>query len=142
VCAATTDRERGWVVEDLSGRYDPEEWAQIAVDAMTRWAADYIVAEKNQGGAMVAATIRAYDRSARVRTVWASKGKRLRAEPVAVMYQQGRVLHVGTFVDLEEQMTTWVPEDEDSPDRLDALVYALTDLMMPPERRGGSVSAA
>lgn len=134
--------EHGYLLDDLSGKYDPEEWAQIAVDALKRWDADYIVAERNQGGDMVKATIRAYDKTARYRDVTATRGKALRAEPIAVMYEQGRMHHAGTFVEIEEQQTVWTPEDSDSPDRLDALVYGFTDLMLPTKRGSGRASAA
>lgn len=134
------DTGHGYVLDDLSGRYDPEEWASITVQAVETWDAEYVVAERNQGGDMVSSTIRSADRSTPVRLVTATKGKRLRAEPVSVHYAAGRVHHVGSLTALEEQLTTWTPEDKDSPDRLDALVWALTDLMV--TRRGGFADAA
>ena len=79
---------------------------------------------------VAALTLRAVDPTVPYRKVTASRGKRLRAEPVAALYEQGRIHHVGTFDKLEEQMLTWTPESGDSPDRLDALVWALTDLML------------
>lgn len=145
VLGATADRLHGYVLEDLSGRYSPEGWAKAALEAAERWDADYLVAEKNQGGDMVGATLRSVDRTARVRLVTASKGKRLRAEPISALYDQGRVHHVGGLVLLEEQMTTWVPgtagDAGKSPDRVDALVHGLTDLMVP-RRSGGFADAA
>lgn len=141
VLGATADRQHAYILEDCSGRFSPEGWAKQALDAATRWDADYLVAEKNQGGDMVGATLRGVDKTARVRLVTATKGKRLRAEPVSVLYGQGRVHHVGGLVALEEQMTTWTPADKDSPDRLDALVHGVTDLMVP-RRSGGFADAA
>lgn len=136
VVGADPAKEHGYVLDDLSGHYAPEEWAAIAVEACKRWDADYIVGERNQGGDMVKATIRAYDRTARYRDVTATKGKRLRAEPIAVLAEQGRIHHVGTFPELEDQQVTWVPGEDgsksDSPDRLDAMVHGLTDLMITP----------
>ena len=79
---------------------------------------------------MVEATIRTVDPNVPVSLVWASKGKHTRAEPVAALYEQGRIHHVGTFPELESQLTSWTPEDAASPDRLDALVWAMTDLML------------
>ena len=125
---------RGYVVEDLSGRYRPEEWAQIVARAFDRHKADVVVAEVNQGGDMVASVMRACGAaSLPVRTIHAKRGKVLRAEPVAVLYEQGRVSHVGALAKLEDQLTTWdAATAKASPDRLDALVYAVTELMGAP----------
>ncbi len=119
------------VLEDRSGRYSPTNWARECVTAYHRWQADRIVAEKNFGGALVAATIRAADQYVPVREVDASRGKTVRAEPVAALYEQGRVRHMGYFADLERQMllfSTTGYKGPRSPDRADALVWALTDL--------------
>lgn len=121
----------GFVLADRSGRSHPAEWAKAAVDEYRSRKADRIVAEVNQGGDLVESTIRTIDRSVSYRAVHAAKGKRTRAEPVAALYEQGKVHHVGSFAALEDQMTTWDPlVDEKSPDRVDALVYALTDLLI------------
>lgn len=121
----------GFVLSDRSGRSHPAEWARAAVDAYRTHKADRIVAEVNQGGDLVETTIRTIDKSVAYRAVHAAKGKRLRAEPVAALYEQGKVHHVGSFAALEDQMTTWDPlVDDKSPDRVDALVYALTDLLI------------
>lgn len=118
-----------WLLADLSGRYSPEQWARRAVLAYRDHEADRIVAEQNFGGAMVESTIRAVDPNVPVRMVVASRGKAVRAEPIAALYEQNRVHHVGQFVALEDQMTGWDPsEPGPSPDRVDALVWALTDL--------------
>jgi phage terminase large subunit-like protein len=120
----------GYVLEDLSGRYSPDGWARRAVHAYRANLADRIVAESNFGGAMVEATIRAVDRSVPVRLVHASRGKVLRAEPIVAMYEQGKVHHVGALPVLEDQMCGWDPTaSTNSPDRLDALVWALSELM-------------
>lgn len=126
----------GYVLEDASGRYSPHEWARRAVDLHDLWAAEAIVAERNQGGDMVEGTVRAVDKHARYRSVTATRGKKLRAEPVSALYDQGRWHHVGAFPELEEQMTTWTPDDDDSPDRLDALVHGVTDLAIKAPRKG------
>lgn len=122
-----------WVLEDLTGRLSPDLWARRVADAFARVRADTVVCEVNQGGDLVAATLRTVDPTLPVRSVRATRGKRLRAEPVAALYEQGRVRHAGAFDALEDQMTrfTGAPGDA-SPDRLDALVWALTDLMTGP----------
>jgi phage terminase large subunit-like protein len=120
-----------YVLADLSGRYSPEQWARRAVGAFHGWKADRIVAEKNFGGEMVESTIRLVDPLVAVRMVTASRGKQLRAEPVASWYEQHRVHHVGDgFAQLEDQMCGWCPtEPGPSPDRVDSLVWACTELM-------------
>ena len=124
--------KEAYILEDLSGRYSPNEWARVAVEAFDRHHADRIVAEVNQGGDMVESTLRTVRPLISYRAVRASKGKRTRAEPIAALYEQGRVHHVGMFDLLEAQMTEWdASSGADSPDRLDALVWALTDLVKP-----------
>lgn len=116
-------------VEGLS----PAGWAQAVVKAYKRFAADRVVAEVNQGGEMVAAMLKSVDAGLPVTMVRASRGKFLRAEPVAALYEQGRVLHAGRFVGLEDQMCDFGPDGLSSgrsPDRLDALVWALTALVL------------
>jgi phage terminase large subunit-like protein len=121
----------GYVLEDLSGRFTPYEWAQKAITAYRRQRADRVVAEVNNGGDMVEAQLRMVDRNVSYKAVHASRGKRVRAEPVAALYEQGRVHHVGGFAALEDQMCSFVPDDtETSPDRVDALVWALTELIV------------
>jgi len=133
--------DRVYVLADASGRYAPTEWARRAVAAYRTHGAARIVAEVNNGGEMVAATLRMIDPGAPVRTVHASRGKAVRAEPVAALYEQGRVSHVGPMPQLEDQMTTWDPGvSRKSPDRMDALVWALTDLAVDPQRERGPAS--
>jgi phage terminase large subunit-like protein len=120
----------GYLLEDLSGKYSPNQWGSIAVNAVKRWEADCIVAEKNQGGDMVEAVLRASGEKNRVKLVTATKGKYVRAEPVYSMYEQGKIFHVGKFPILESQMITFDPDRGKSPDRVDALVWGFTELMV------------
>ena len=118
-----------YVLEDLSGRFSPRQWAQRAIDAYHRHKADRIVAEKNNGGDMVAAVLRSVWLSVPYYGVHASRGKVPRAQPVVSLYEQGKVHHVGLHRALEDQMCTFVPDaPEGSPDRVDALVWGLTEL--------------
>jgi phage terminase large subunit-like protein len=120
----------GYVLADLSGRYSPEAWARKAVEAYKSWRADRIIAEKNYGGDMVESTIKSVDRTVPVKLVIASRGKAIRAEPVASYYEQGRVKHVGALHLLEDQLCEWDPAASGpSPDRLDAAVWGLSELM-------------
>ena len=124
-------QKHGYVLEDASGKYSPETWGSKAVALYRKYAADRIVAEANFGGAMVESTIRVVDRNAPVKLVHASRGKHARAEPVAALYEQGRMHHSGTFIGLEDEMVTWVPlVSRDSPNRVDALVWAATELLI------------
>lgn len=126
----------GYVLADRSCRLSPDGWAQRAVALYHETRADHIVAESNQGGDMVRLTIQTVDPRVPVRLVRASRGKQARAEPVAALYEQGRMHHVETFAELEDQCCTWTPESGASPDRLDALVWAATDLMLDAPKRG------
>lgn len=119
----------GYVLDDASLRGTPHEWARAVVAAYDRWRADAIVAEANNGGEMVAATIQAIWPEAPVVLVRASRGKLTRAEPVSALYAQGRVRHVGAFPALEDQMTQYDGSGS-SPDRLDALVWACADALV------------
>jgi phage terminase large subunit-like protein len=117
-----------YVLADRSCSLSPHGWASRAIAAYREFAADRIVVEKNYGGDMVESTIRQVDAHVPVKVITASRGKAQRAEPVAALYEQGRVHHVGAMPKLEDQMTTWTLIDGTSPDRLDALVWALTEL--------------
>jgi phage terminase large subunit-like protein len=121
----------GYVLDDSSLRASPHDWATAAVAAYHRFSADRIVAESNQGGDMVEAVIRTVDPNVPVKLVHASRGKKARAEPVSALYETDppRVHHVGFFGQLEDQLCEWTG-DGDSPDRLDALVWALTETML------------
>jgi phage terminase large subunit-like protein len=117
------------VVADVSGKLTPEGWGSRVVDQYREWSADRIVAEGNFGGDMVQSVIKNIDGSVSYKKVTASRGKRLRAEPILALYEQHRVHHVGRFEALESEMTLWEPDvSEWSPNRLDALVWALTEL--------------
>ena len=116
-----------YVLADVSRRDSPLGWARAAVAAYHTHVADRIVAEVNNGGDMVEVTLRTVEPTVPYRTLHASRGKVARAEPIAALYEQGRVHHVGSFDALEDQMCSYVPGG-DSPDRMDALVWAITDL--------------
>lgn len=133
IVAALGADGHGYVLGDASGKYTPEGWAQAAVACYRNFSADRIVCERNFGGAMAEATIRSVDPAASIRMVHASRGKAVRAEPVVALYEQRRVHHVGHFPGLEDQLCGWSPlYSKGSPDRLDALVWAFTDLMVTP----------
>jgi phage terminase large subunit-like protein len=124
---------RGYVLEDGTIKGQPEDWARKAVSLYRSWSADKIIAEKNQGGEMVESTIKAVDRSVPVKLVHASRGKIVRAEPISALYEQGRVHHVGRFDLLEDQMCMFSVDNirnisNGSPDRVDALVWGLTEI--------------
>jgi predicted phage terminase large subunit-like protein len=127
-------REREYyVLRDLSGRYSPSEWAYKAVRAFHEFKADRIIAEVNQGGTMVEEVLRNIDPSVPFKAVHASRGKVVRAEPIAALYEQGKVYHVGSFAALEDQMCAFTSDFDRkrsgySPDRVDALVWALSEL--------------
>jgi predicted phage terminase large subunit-like protein len=125
---------RGYVLADRTCKLSPDGWGRRAVQAYLDHEADLIVYEKNFGGEMVEAVIRTAARAMGVtiktKAVNASRGKRVRAEPVAALYEQGRVSHCEVFPELEEECTTWTPESGTSPNRMDWLVWALTELMV------------
>ena len=134
VVAARGRDGRGYILADRSveGR-DPSTWARAAVAASRDFLADRIVAEVNQGGDLVITVLRQIDATANVRGVRATRGKWIRAEPVAALYAEGRVAHCGMFAKLEDQMCAFGADglaNGRSPDRLDALVWALTDLLL------------
>ena len=130
---------RGYVIGDrtIQGR-DPATWAKAAVAAYHDYQADTIVVETNQGGDLVVQTFKGIDAGVPVKKVHASRGKYLRAEPVSALYNEGRVAHVGEFPELERQMCDFAADglaNGKSPDRLDALVWALTELMLTTTRQ-------
>jgi phage terminase large subunit-like protein len=123
----------GYVMADLSCRLSPNGWAAVVAAACKEFGADRVVAERNYGGAMVESTLRTAMPTMPVKLVNASRGKVVRAEPVAALYEQGKVHHVGVLSDLEEQMTMTTTagfQGSGSPDRMDALVWVLTELML------------
>jgi len=147
IVAGRDEQDRGYVRADLSGRYTPDQWAGKALDAYEMFEADRIVCETNNGGDMVLHTVRTAARArglqVRVQKVTATRGKYTRAEPVAMLYEQGRIFHVGqpgTFSKLEDQLCQWAPGlNMASPDRLDACVWAFHVLMV--LRRGAMAHA-
>lgn len=121
-----------YILDDVSMIASPHEWGAAAVKCYKQWSGDRIIGEVNNGGEMVEYVIRTVDSGVPFKEVHASRGKAVRAEPIAALYEQGKVHHVGTFTQLEDQMTEWDPLiSTDSPDRVDALVWALTELMFP-----------
>lgn len=116
-----------YVLDDHSLRGTPHQWAVAVVKAHHQRDGDRVVGEVNNGGDLVEVNLRTVDRSIPFKAVHASRGKLIRAEPVAALYEQGKVHHVGTFPQLEDQLCEWVPGEE-SPDRMDALVWAITEL--------------
>ena len=145
--AANVERKRAFVLADLSIKGPPEVWARRAIEALKLYGGSCLVAEVNQGYDMVRACIHAIDRDVKIRKVTAHESKRARAEPVELLYEAGRVFHVGpmaNFLLLEGQMTGWDPNDKKapSPDRMDAAVWVLSDLMGLLHRPRGRASSA
>lgn len=146
VVSSTADRDlykrHAWVVEDASVLGAPNVWAQRVVEMARKWGCP-VVAEVNQGGALVRNAINAIDPNVKVLEVHSKYGKALRAEPVTLAYEQGRVHHIGYLTDLESQMYSWIPGEGKSPDRVDALVHALTALLIKPPAgfTGGKITA-
>lgn len=141
IVAGIDANQRGYVLDDWTVRGSPDVWARRAVGAFRRFEGDKIAAEVNQGGDMVENTIKSVDPSVPVEKVRATRGKYVRAEPISALYEQGRISHVGTFDKLEDQMTSFTPsaaadrKDGYSPDRVDALVWALSQLFPQLTRR-------
>lgn len=147
VCASTADRElykrHAWVLEDATIHGSPEVWANKVVEMARRWSCP-VVAEVNQGGALVRNAINAIDPSVKVLEVHSKYGKALRAEPIVLAYEQNRIHHVNYLPELESQMFSWIPgETKGSPDRVDALVHAMTALLIKPPAgfMGGKLTA-
>jgi phage terminase large subunit-like protein len=120
---------RGYVMRDATCKLSPNGWASRAVNLFGEFSADMIVAEVNNGGDLVESTIRTVSRTVPYKAVRASRGKVVRAEPIAALYEQGRISHVGEMPELEDQLCSYVAGAGDkSPDRMDANVWALTEL--------------
>lgn len=135
ICAGLGDDGHGYILDDVSGVMAPNDWAHKAISLLNIRRGDRIVAETNNGGEMVENTLRMVDPNVPYHSVWASRGKVVRAEPITALYEQGRVHHVGSFARLEDQMCAFTIDFDRkemgySPDRLDALVWALTELMI------------
>lgn len=129
---------RGYVLEDRSGRYSPDGWAKASLALFDTWHADRIICESNFGGAMVKHTIRTARREAPILEITASRGKVQRAEPIAALYEQGLVSHLGRHAELEEQLCNFSISGymgQTSPDRADAAIWALTELLVKPQQQ-------
>ncbi len=128
----------GYVIEDLSGRHPPSHWAEVVAEAARRHGAQHVIAEINKGGNMIAEMLRLQAPDVRLVEVHASKGKITRAEPIAALYEQGRIWHSNHGLELlEQQMLAFSPDMKKSPDRVDALVWALSELMLKPKGKVG-----
>jgi phage terminase large subunit-like protein len=139
IVAGVDANKHGYVLADLSGRYAPSEWAEKAIKAYRDWKADRIIGETNNGGEMIENTLRMVDPNASFKAVHASRGKITRAEPISALYEQHRVHHVGFLATLEDQMCDFTSDFDRSrsgysPDRVDALVWALTELIVDARR--------
>lgn len=128
IIACKTADNHYYILEDLSGKYSPGHWANLVVDRYHKDKINEVVAEVNQGGELVTQNIRNVSQAVAIRKVHATQGKLTRAEPVAALYEQGLVHHIGSLPELEEQMVSYTGKGMKSPDRMDALVWALTDL--------------
>lgn len=120
----------GYILDDASVKASPDAWAKQVVSVYNKHGADRVIAEVNNGGDLVGTIVHGVDANVSYKSVRAAKGKHTRAEPISALYEQGRVHHVGTFATLEDQMCSWIVGDADSPDRLDALVWALSEMML------------
>lgn len=134
VVCGIDDNSHGYLLEDVSGIYQPVDWARKVESLYTKYQANRIVAEVNQGGDLVKSNLDMYCKSQGkpllpFTSVRATRSKYIRAEPIATLYEQGRVHHVGTFAELEDQLCNWLPGDN-SPDRLDATVWGFTYLLV------------
>ena len=129
VVVGSTADGQGYVLGDYSFRGSPLQWATRAVELFDQYKADAVLVEVNQGGDMVGAVLKQVRPTLPIREVRAHVGKKLRAEPVAAMYEQGRIHHIGEFAELEDQMCTWTVDEPNSPDRIDAMVQGFSDLL-------------
>jgi phage terminase large subunit-like protein len=121
----------GYVLADRTCHVSPDAWAREAIRANEDFDGDKIIGEANNGGDLIETVLRTVDKSVSYKKVHASRGKRTRAEPISALYEQDKVRHVGFFPKLEDEMCQWVPdEDPKSPNRVDALVWAFTELML------------
>ncbi len=130
IVAGTCAKGNAYIVDDLSGVYPPDVWAKKTIEAYKAHQADGIIAEVNNGGDLVKQTIHSIDKTVIVKSVRATRGKWMRAIPIQALYSQGRVFHTKIFTELEKQMLTYTPQQTKSPDRLDALVWALFALCL------------
>lgn len=137
VVAAKGRDGHGYVLEDATCHLTPDGWGRRVSVVYHKWIADRVIVEVNNGGELVRTVLKTVDAALPIKDVHAARGKMTRAEPIAALYEQGKIHHVGAFPELEDQMCSWVPGESDSPDRVDALVWALTELLL----EGGSGNA-
>lgn len=128
IAAGKDEKGHGYVLGDYTVHDTPKKWAEAAITAYNMHEANLIIGETNNGGDLVEMNIKTVDAEIPFRAVHASRGKATRAEPISALYEQGRIHHFGVFPQLEDQMCEWIPGTEKSPDRVDALVWALTML--------------
>jgi phage terminase large subunit-like protein len=139
VACGLDEADHGWVLADRTLRGSPGEWAAAAISLYRMLGADRVVAETNYGGEMVEAVLRQVDPNVAFKAVHASRGKVQRAEPIAALYEQGRIHHLGTYPELEDELCAFTPAGYagGSPNRADALVWAFTELVAQPMRSWG-----
>jgi phage terminase large subunit-like protein len=137
-CVCGRSGVHAYVLADDSHKGSPDQWGTTAVNLYDQLGADRVVGEVNYGGDMVENVVRSVRASIPFSPVRATRGKAIRAEPVLALYEQGRIHHVGTFGDLESEMTTWTPDAVWSPNRLDALVWAITELGLTENREAST----
>jgi len=130
VCGSTVlgTKEMYWVLDDFSLHGTPNEWAEAVAAAYNKWQADIVVAEKNYGGLMVESTIKNAQPTVNVKLINSSRGKIVRAEPISALYEQDKIRHRTMFNDLEDEMCIYEPGSDQSPNRMDAMVFAMTEL--------------
>ena len=128
IVAGLAENNKYYILDDKSGKFSPDKWARLAIEQFYRYNANRIVAETNNGGDLVERLLRSVDTNIPYKSVTATRGKMLRAEPISALYEQGKVFHTKVFSELEEQMCSYTGDNKKSPDRLDALVWALTEL--------------
>jgi len=130
VVAGATPDGHYYVLEDATMRGTPENWARKAVEMFRKWKCDRVIGEANNGGDMIESLLRQVDATIPYKKVHASRGKKVRAEPVSALSEQLRLHFVGNnFAELEDQLVTWEPDSDKSPDRMDAMVWAISELM-------------
>lgn len=128
VCAIKNNL--GYVLDDRSGVYTPNEWANVVISLYNQYKADRVIGEVNNGGDLIETILRQANKNVSYKAVRASRGKATRAEPVVNLYEQDMIYHTKSFPELELQMTTWNPNKSKSPDRIDALVWGFTELLL------------
>ena len=128
IVAGRSEDNQYYILEDFSGIFSPDMWIKKAIECYYKFDADRIVCEVNNGGDLIEKLLRVQDVNVPYTSVRATRGKMLRAEPISSLYEQNKVHHVGYFKELEDQMASYTPFSTKSPDRLDALVWAVTSL--------------